>query len=79
MPDTVTAPAPEPVAAQLLDVEQVAVLLSCSQRHVRRLHDGGKMPQAVRLGALVRWSRRVIEDWIGAGCPSCRTTGRGPK
>jgi excisionase family DNA binding protein len=65
----------EPAAAQLLDVRQVAALLNCSERHVWRLHDGGKMPSAVRLGALVRWPRRVIEEWIGAGCPPCRPRG----
>ena len=58
--------------AALLDVNQVASLLSCSARHVYRLADAGKMPRPVRLGALVRWSRTAVEDWIAKGCPSCR-------
>ena len=53
----------------LLDVTSVAELLDCSPRHARRLADAGKMPRPVKLGALVRWNRQVIEDWIKEGCP----------
>jgi excisionase family DNA binding protein len=74
--DTLTATAPEPSAAQLLDVRAVAALLGCSPRHVYRLADAGQMPAPVRLGALVRWRRQAIEDWIAAGCKPCRTAGR---
>ena len=68
MSDTPTMPTPEPVAAQLLDVRAVAALLCCSTRHVYRLQDAGLIPPAVRLGALVRWRRQEIEDWINGGC-----------
>jgi excisionase family DNA binding protein len=64
---------PEPPSLQaLLDVQAVAQLLACSPRHVYRLADAGKMPPPVRLGALVRWPRAAVEDWIAAGCPSVR-------
>jgi excisionase family DNA binding protein len=76
MSDTPTPTAPEPSAAQLLDVRAVAALLACSVRHVRRLTDAGRLPPPVRIGALVRWPRRAIEDWVGAGCPAARQTGR---
>ncbi|MCL4743291.1 MAG: helix-turn-helix domain-containing protein [Phycisphaerales bacterium] len=56
----------------LLDVRQISTLLSCSSRHIYRLCDAGRMPRPVRLGALVRWDRAVIERWIAAGCPNCR-------
>jgi len=69
MSTTLTVTAPEPSAAQLLDVQTVARLLGCSVRHVYRLADSGDMPRPVRLGALVRWSRQTIEEWIEAGCP----------
>ncbi len=59
----------EPV---LLDVRQVAALLGVSTRTVYRLADSGLMPRPVRLGALVRWPRAAVEEWIAAGCPSCR-------
>lgn len=56
----------------MLSVDDVAVLLSCSPRHVYRLSDMGRMPRPVKLGALVRWSRQVIGEWIAQGCPNCR-------
>lgn len=54
----------------LIDVHAVASMLSCSARHVYRLCDAGRMPRPVRLGALVRWDRSVIEAWIADGCPT---------
>jgi predicted DNA-binding transcriptional regulator AlpA len=65
------------VSAELLDVGAVAALLDCSPRHVYRLSDCGKMPRPHKLGALVRWPRRALLDWIAAGCPAVRTVGRG--
>ena len=63
----------EPFA--MLDVEGVAALLNCSTRHIYRLADMGRMPRPVKLGALVRWARQSILDWIAQGCPSCRSGG----
>ncbi len=61
----------------LLDVRAVAAFLRCSPRHVTRLAEAGRIPQPVRLGMLVRWSRAVIERWIEEGCPACdRREGR---
>jgi excisionase family DNA binding protein len=73
---TATLPADAPAAA-LLDVRTVAALLDCSTRHVYRLVDAGHMPPPVRLGALVRWRRQAIEDWIAAGCKPVRQASRG--
>ena len=72
MSDSPTATAPEPATAQLLDVRAVAALLGCSGRHIRRLADAGRMPPPVRLGALVRWRRQDIEDWLAGGCRPAR-------
>jgi excisionase family DNA binding protein len=74
MPIATCSPADAPAAA-LLDVRAVAALLDCSPRHVYRLADAGRMPPPVRLGALVRWRRQTIEDWISAGCPTVRQHG----
>jgi len=63
---------PADASAKLFDVQAVAELLDCSQRHIYRLSDAGRMPAPVKLGALVRWSKSAIEEWIAAGCPSCR-------
>ena len=73
MIDMPTAPAPEPPAAQLLDVRAVAALLDCSPRHIYRLSDGRLMPPPVRLGALVRWRRQDIDSWLAGGCKPFRT------
>ena len=56
----------------LLNVLDVAHLLSCSARHVRRLSDAGRMPRPVKLGTLARWKRAEIEQWLAAGCPDAR-------
>ena len=59
-------------SAALLDVEAFAELLGVSSRHVRRLVDGGRAPQPVRLGGCVRWPRNVVEAWLADGCPTIR-------
>lgn len=68
---TDATPAAKP--AKLLDVRAVAELLGCSPRTVYRLSDSQRMPAPIRIASLVRWSRDAIDDWIRAGCPSCRT------
>jgi len=59
----------------MLTVHDVARMLNCSARTVYRLTDSGKMPRPVKLGALVRWPKAVIERWIADGCPSIRMGG----
>ena len=68
------SPAAEPAnAPALIDVSAVAVMCGgCSPRHIYRLADAGKMPRPVKLGALVRWNRVTIQEWIDAGCPAVR-------
>lgn len=53
----------------LIDVHAVAENLGCSERHVWRMVDAGRMPEPRRLGSLCRWSRAEIEQWITDGCP----------
>jgi len=70
--------APEAAATPLLlDVAEVARLLTCSKPHVRRLADAGRMPRPVKLGTLVRWKRAEIEQWLTAGCPDARRSALG--
>ena len=61
-----------PTTPELIDGEEVADVLRCSKRHVLRLAQRGQMPPPVRLGALLRWSRGALDDWIAAGCPAVR-------
>lgn len=60
-----------PEQSGLLTVRDVSEILGCSPRHVYRLAATGRMPPPLKLGALVRWSKSVIDDWIAAGCPPC--------
>jgi excisionase family DNA binding protein len=73
MPATIDKPAATPV---LIDVRAVAELLGCSDRHVYRLADNGRMPKPRKLGALCRWSRAEIDAWIADGCPVVETNGK---
>ena len=75
LPKNVGGDAAPAQSAAMLDVQGVATLLDCSTRHVYRLSDMGRMPRPVKLGALVRWSRQSIQDWIAQGCPNCKNVG----
>jgi excisionase family DNA binding protein len=57
----------------LLTVSEVARLCGCSPRTIHRLSDGGKMPRPVKIGALVRWEREALYNWIAGGCKSLRS------
>jgi len=54
------------------DLKVVAEKLTCSQRHIYRLADAGRMPAPLRLGSLVRWDLDAIDRWIAEGCPTVR-------
>ena len=49
------------------DAKQAAEVLQCSVRHVRRLIDDGTLPGVIRLGRLVRISKRELERFIAGG------------
>lgn len=62
----------------LLSVSDIANdYLKCSERHVRRLADTGRMPAPVRLGNLLRWRCSDIESWIENRCPDVGEESRG--
>jgi predicted DNA-binding transcriptional regulator AlpA len=63
----------------LLSCEDLAKVLACSTRHVRRQSDSGAIPPPLRIGRLVRWDKNVIDAWIAAGCRRVRTPGAGRK
>jgi excisionase family DNA binding protein len=69
VPEVVARDLPE---SPLIDVNQFASLLSCSTKHVRRMADAGRCPPPIRLGSLIRWNRKVVDEWISAGCPPVR-------
>ena len=57
-------------SGELLDVKDVARLLKIGERTVHRFRDMGTMPAPIKLGRLIRWPRKVIQEWIEQGCPS---------
>lgn len=63
---------------RLGDARRVATLLGISPRHVFRLADADKMPRPLKLGGAVRWDLDALDQWISAGCPTCREGGRRP-
>jgi len=52
-----------------ISAEEVADLLGISRAMVWKLHSGGRLPRPIRLGRVVRWERRALEEWIAAGAP----------
>lgn len=60
---------------ELISIDVLAKRLDCSSRHIRRLVDSGRIPRPIKLGALLRWIRADIDQWIAAGCPACRKGG----
>ena len=54
----------------MLTPDDVARLLGCSKRTVRRMVAKGQVPEPVRIGRLIRWPREVIAKWIAGGCPA---------
>lgn len=64
--------------SELVKIRVVAEMLGgCSVRHVRRLADSGRMPSPVKLGALLRFNRDSVAQWIAAGCPRVRPLAKG--
>ena len=44
----------------------LAELLQCDVRTVRRLEKAGDLPAAIRFGGSKRWRVRTIEEWLDA-------------
>lgn len=57
---------------ELLDIQAVAIMVGVSTRSIWRLSDAGKMPAPVKLGRIVRWSRKKLTQWIDDDCPTTR-------
>ncbi len=71
-PTTAGQEAAPVVNAALISIQDVATLLDCSRRHIYRLVDTRRIPQPVKLGAMLRWVKADFEQWIATGCPDCR-------
>jgi len=69
---TKTAP-PTPL---LVDIQQLAVLLTRSVASLERDQAAGRLPAPVRIGGSKKWRQADIEAWVAAGCPVRTTTGK---
>jgi len=57
------------VEPETLNRKQAARLLNVSLATLDRMHVGGRMPRALRMGTCVRWTRAELVAWLAAGCP----------
>lgn len=53
-----------------LTARQFAKILQVSLRTLWRMRSAGTLPQPLRLGGVVRWRKRDVDQWIADGCPS---------
>lgn len=54
----------------MVTVDEAAEMCKMSRTTFYKLHASGKTPRCVKLGALARWRRQELLDWIKVGCPS---------
>lgn len=54
------------MGAGVYDVRDLAKLLKCSDKTVRRMIDAGEIPGVRRVRRLVRASRAVVDEWLSA-------------
>lgn len=64
---------PTNIEPLLVNVKELAKLLSCSVRTSWRLNSSGKLPEPVRIGRSIRWLLPAIKEWISMGCPDRKT------
>jgi predicted DNA-binding transcriptional regulator AlpA len=64
------APPPERL---LLDMNDLAVMLGLSLRHLRRMDCVGDIPGRVKVGRLVKFRAETIHEWVRAGLPDRET------
>ena len=63
---TITDPAEKKQALEggTYDVPDLAALMKCSERHVRRMIDAREIPGLIRFGRLVRFYKGIVEAWL---------------
>src|SRR5262245_61731807 len=64
-----------PVQPACYDARDLEILLGVSARTIRRLGSTGSIPGRLRIGDSLRWSRKVVDQWIANGCGGLRDRG----
>lgn len=62
-----TATIPDSNQVRLIGTMEVAQMLGCSDRTVRRLIQNGRTPTPMRHGSAFRWDCDVIQQWLASG------------
>ena len=52
------------MTAEILNERQTAALLGCSRQTLARWRMAGKGPPFSRLGAMIRYEREIVLEWI---------------
>ena len=68
-PDASAEPPKQADVDILVTVDEAAKICRMSEAMFYKLHAAGKTPRRIKLGALARWRRRELLDWIRADCP----------
>jgi|6_EtaG_2_1085325.scaffolds.fasta_scaffold453371_2 excisionase family DNA binding protein len=64
--------------SEMMNPEQVASLLAIRKDTVYRWNRSGMMPEAIKIGKILRWQRNDVEEWIADGCPRRIEVEEGP-
>ena len=56
----------------MMTVGEIAAEMGIGVATVWRWRDAGRMPAPVKIGAVVRWRRDDIDQWIAKSCPDMR-------
>lgn len=46
------------------DVPDLAALMKCSEKHVRRKAEAREIPGVIRFGRLIRFSKQIVDEWL---------------
>jgi excisionase family DNA binding protein len=60
-------PIPASIEAATYTVADLAQLMKCSERTVHRMKDERSIPGALKIGRLVRFSKRLVDEWLANG------------
>ncbi len=58
-----------PLTPLLVDIRQLAVLLTRSETCLHRDDAAGRLPKALRIGGAKRWRLSDVQAWVAMGCP----------
>ena len=60
----------KPIPFRLLTIQEMAAIMNCSVASVYTMKAYGRVPPPLRIGRLVRWDPREVQQWLDNRCPS---------